>query len=166
MDKNDQKNLLESDLREWLRNTWGKGGHGLDWIEPTRGSSVGVPDVMIPVYPRLIPVELKINRQRKNSRWFTTPVRPAQIRYHQSLMEDRFISAFLIANGERDCFDVWAMPGFVEIWKAQEKIGWYCVAVDQTRKGMKSRENLKNVLETISKEFYPIDKQGNHLMPW
>jgi hypothetical protein len=26
--------LVEKDLRERVRATWGKGGHGLDWIEP------------------------------------------------------------------------------------------------------------------------------------
>lgn len=167
--KSEREILRESDLRDWLRNTWGPGGHGLSWIEPTRGSSVGVPDVLVPLYPRLIPMELKINKQKSNARWFKTDVRPAQIRYHQSLAEDMMMSVFLVANGTRDDFGVWLTPGYVKIWKANEshnKVGWYLVAEHQNSKGMENREKLKSVLREIEREIYPIDEKGNSVMPW
>lgn len=171
--------VAESDLRSWVRKTWGKGGHGLDWVEPTAGSSVGVPDVMIPIFPRLVPAELKVNRQSYKSRNFLTPVRPAQIRYHQSMADSGLMSVYVVAHGEKDDFSVWITPGYKKIWeeasyttekvelksktgfyeKILPAIGDYLVAQHQNKNGMKNRERFETILKYISQRIYPVDSE-------
>lgn len=71
--------MLELRLRHWLRDVMGE--DCLQWVEPGRGSSVGVGDAILSL-PRnnKLPVELKIWNEK--SKGLCCDMRPAQIRYH------------------------------------------------------------------------------------
>ena len=100
--------LLEKDLRAWLRAVWanGKAIAPLNWIEPASGSSIGFPDVLLPVFPILIPCELKTAKKTKNER-FVSIVRPVQCRFHLTMLRHGFFSCFLIGYGTKQNFEVW-----------------------------------------------------------
>lgn len=71
--------MLELRLRHWLKDTVGE--DHMQWVEPARGSSVGVGDAIIKT-PRGgdIPVELKI--WKYTTKGLCCEMRPSQIRYH------------------------------------------------------------------------------------
>src|SRR5689334_5314976 len=70
--------FTELTLRKWIKDLM---GHRLEWVEPTMGSSVGIPDALIAMPDKTkLPVELKL--WRYTQRGFQCKMRPAQIRYH------------------------------------------------------------------------------------
>lgn len=72
--------LLEREVRNQFRKLW-KGW--LDTIQPTKGGSDGIPDIVImAVPPVLVPIEIK-RGERRNGRVFVDTIRPAQVSWHQ-----------------------------------------------------------------------------------
>lgn len=116
---------LESELRNLVRSIWGLAA---EWTEPTYGSSVGVPDVALPLGNGRVPVELKVGTLAKAVRF---KARPAQRRWHVLARERGERSLFLIAargwlfvlNGayinEYDYF--WEGRTFKRLGKIEEK---------------------------------------------
>lgn len=69
----------EFELRKWIKELL---GDNLSWIEPTRGSSVGMGDALVNLPDgNKLPVELKHWEMNAKGLW-VCPMRPAQIRYH------------------------------------------------------------------------------------
>ena len=137
------KNVHENDLRAWLRSVWskGKGGIGLQWIEPAKGSSVGFPDVLIPVWPILIPVELKVTKKDTNES-YSSIVRPVKRRFHLIMKDTNFISFYMLAVGNVDCFDVWLAHNSFSPWSKNNSPGELLIASNQTRKSSIDRLQL------------------------
>lgn len=112
--------FLEKNLRDWLRAVWAKsprrGELGLRWIEPAFGSTVGDPDVLVPLGGRLVPVELKLGRLVPGGSVVPVGVRPAQRRYHHQARKAGIDTAYLVAvvDDEGDYFDVHFVPGDYE----------------------------------------------------
>ena len=146
------QNLLESDLRLWLKNVWlrGKRGVGLSWIEPAKGSSVGFPDVLIPVWPTLIPVELKVTK--KHNEGYSCIVRPVQRRFHSMMKGMNFVSFYLLAVGERDCFDVWLAHNSFFPWETNKTPGDVLIASSQNRKGSVDQMHIVGALLRLMNE--------------
>jgi hypothetical protein len=86
--------IPEQDLRRWLNgrlgNTW------KTWVEPTAGSTMGTPDLLIllPGQALPLPVELKVALVVRD-RLRPFHVRPAQIRWHEELARSGGKSCFL-----------------------------------------------------------------------
>ncbi len=79
-------------LRDWLRQTMG-GVRDIKWIEPARGSSVGLPDCELSFGNVTIPVELKAWELSKGV--IQGKMRPAQIRYHFMAAREKKRTAIL-----------------------------------------------------------------------
>lgn len=146
------QNLLESDLRLWLKNVWarGKRGVGLNWIEPAKGSSVGFPDVLIPVWPTLLPVELKVTK--KNNDNYVCIVRPVQRRFHSMMRALNFASFYLLAVGEKDKFDVWIAHNSFSPWENNKTPGNVLIASSQNRKGSVDQMHIVSALLRLMNE--------------
>lgn len=86
------KNLNESNLRGWLRGRFS--ASELEWVEPTFGSSFGLPDVRINLLGDKLPVELKCWDETRFG--VRHSIRPAQIRYHWLEHRAGRRSAFLV----------------------------------------------------------------------
>lgn len=88
----------EFELRKWIKSLL---GDDLSWIEPTRGSSVGMSDCIVSLPDRTrLPVELKHWTITHKGEW-VCPMRPAQIRYHymnHHKKKGRTAICFLIAD--------------------------------------------------------------------
>lgn len=93
----------ESNLRSWLKSVW---GDGLSWIEPSRGSSVGVSDVLLPVDGHLVPVELKVWQKGRDGS-VRSKMRPSQIRFHKKCERQGVLSGILILTD----YNVYWLPG-------------------------------------------------------
>lgn len=100
------RNSKEGSLRNYLREALKK---RINWIEPTRGSSVGVPDTTIDVGAVSIPVELKFWEWRKKGLYH--PMRPAQIRYHVMAHKAGKKTAILFATPDEHVgFHIYMLP--------------------------------------------------------
>ena len=79
---------LESDLRKWMRDGMGDKAR---WVEPARGSTIGLPDCWITVDGSRVPVwvELKVAEVKGNQLLFT--VRPEQRKQLTSMMRDKAV---------------------------------------------------------------------------
>lgn len=111
--------ISEQTLRAWLRSVWAKGSRkdelGLRWIEPASGSTVGDPDVLVPLGGKLVPVELKLGRIGPGDIVAPVGVRPAQRRYHNQARRSGIATAYLVAvPDEWDSFDVYLVSGTFE----------------------------------------------------
>ena len=95
---------LESDLRKWMRDGFGDKAR---WVEPARGSTIGLPDCWMPVLGSRIPVwvELKLAELKAGRLIFT--IRPEQRKQLTSMLRDNAVVG-LIA-GEKQGSMVWAM---------------------------------------------------------
>lgn len=99
-------NTKEAALRDFLRKLM---PNKLEWIEPTRGSSVGIPDVNISFGDLRIPVELKHWEWKRKGLYH--PMRPAQIRYHTLAYRDGKKSAIMFSVPEEHLgFHVYMIP--------------------------------------------------------
>lgn len=111
--------ISEQTLRTWLRSVWAKNADkaalGLRWIEPASGSTVGDPDVLVPLGGKLVPVELKLGRVGSGGVVVPVSVRPAQRRYHNQARRSGIATAYLVAvPDEWDVFDVYLVSGTFE----------------------------------------------------
>lgn len=108
--------MSELDLRRWLVKAWGRraGEAPLMWCEPTRGSSMGAPDVYVVLTsPKfgavLVPLELKVWRVGRTGE-ASRRLRPAQHRYH-ALMARAGIPTLVLAALEEGhdtaYFELW-----------------------------------------------------------
>lgn len=98
----------EAWLRSWLRSGWDDVERGpLCWIEPGRGSTVGVPDCLLPVGGLWIPIELKASKNTHAHYKFKS--RPAQYRFHQLAARSGHLSCYLVV-----CSDDIIVYPFVE----------------------------------------------------
>jgi hypothetical protein len=124
--------LTENDLRRWLRNAWarGKADVGIQWIEPTRGSSIGVPDSLLPIYPALVPAELKLSK--KVGSQYVTTVRQAQRRFHLMMNKQGMFSCYILAHGEQNNFEVWLAHNSFPAWERHDLPGEFVIASGQT----------------------------------
>ena len=94
--------MKEKQLRKIVKDIFEAGSNshlGLQWVEPSQGSSVGMPDVYWPYRGQLIGVELKVFKDRMC-------LRPAQYAYHYNSWRDGIPSFVLAAcvncEGEYD----------------------------------------------------------------
>jgi hypothetical protein len=85
--------ILEGSFRTWFRRVWFQ---WMDRIEPTRGSTIGFPDVLVLTDGAQFPIELKIGTIR-DGRIFADEVRPAQVIWHRDF--ERFGGSSLLLIG-------------------------------------------------------------------
>ena len=102
------KKTAEGLLRDWLRSTMGDVSN-IDWVEPSRGSSVGLPDCNLRFGNVTIPVELKAWKVIKGQ--IKGEMRPAQIRYHFMAAREKRRTAILYSIPSAVGFDVFLLPG-------------------------------------------------------
>lgn len=145
--------LLEKDLRAWIRNVWsnGKAIAPLNWIEPARGSSIGFPDVLLPVFPILIPCELKIAKKTKQEK-FVSIVRPVQCRFHLTMKKHGFFSCFLVGYGNKQKFEVWLSHNSFSFADHNHSPGELFVASNQSITKTISNIELICCLKTLIKK--------------
>jgi hypothetical protein len=143
--------LLEKDLRLWLRNVWlnGKKQAPLVFVEPAKGSTIGCADVLLPIHPLLIPVELKLAKKRK-SESFVTVIRPAQKRFHTLLALNGFFSCFLSCYGDHKSFDVWLSHGVFNFDQNNFVVGELPIAKNQsTIKTIENETLISSILDLM-----------------
>lgn len=105
----------ERAFREWLRVRWGKAFPS--FVEPSRGSTVGMADVMLqlPGNELLLPVELKIGvkmTKRNVGRIRPQNMRAEQISWHNELAR----------SGGRSCLLLGVPQGREEKWRGRFKV--------------------------------------------
>ena len=124
--------VSENDLRAWLKCVWKRGESdiGVQWVEPAKGSSVGFPDALLPIWPALIPVELKVSHKNAFDA-FTCEVRPVQRRFHLMMEKQNLFSCFLIAEGSKNNFSVWLSHNSVYPWNNSANAGEKLIATNQ-----------------------------------
>jgi hypothetical protein len=99
-------NTKEAALRDFLRKLMPK---KLEWIEPTRGSTVGLPDVNISHGNMSVPTELKHWEWKRKGLYH--PMRPAQIRYHTLAYRDGKKTAIMFSTPDKHLgCHVWMIP--------------------------------------------------------
>jgi hypothetical protein len=79
---------LETDLRKWMRDGLGDKAR---WVEPARGSTIGLPDCWMPIDGSRVPVwvELKVADVKGNRLVFT--IRPEQRKQLTSMVRDKAV---------------------------------------------------------------------------
>lgn len=149
--------VKENDLRVWLKGAWAKGEKdlGLQWIEPAIGSSVGFPDVLMPVWPAFIPVELKVSERNKAGA-FACEVRPVQRRFHLFARKSNYFTCFLIAEGERNAFNVWLAHNSFSPWENNEQAGECLIASKQTINATISRVTIVHELMKLMRKHNQV----------
>jgi len=142
--------ILEKDLRAWLRFVWNNGRKTapLNWIEPAAGSSIGFPDVLLPIAPCLIPVELKIAKQTKNGR-FVSIVRPVQCRFHLTMKMHNFFSCFLIGIGTIKSFEVWLSHNSFPFAEHNDCVGEVLIASNQTTNNTITKDDFIQSIQAL-----------------
>jgi hypothetical protein len=124
--------VCENDLRAWLKCVWKRGESdlGIQWVEPAKGSSVGFPDALLPIWPTLVPVELKVAKQNCFDA-FSCEVRPVQRRFHLLMEKQDLFSCFLIAEGSKNNFSVWLSHNSHYPWENKANAGETLIATNQ-----------------------------------
>ena len=152
--------VLENNLRQWLRSVWKKSGIGLQWIEPAKGSSVGFPDVLVPIDGMFAPLELKsckkdnlILNDTKERYSFHCDVRPSQKRFHLLAQNENIFSGFLVANGTERSFDVWLSSNDFHAWEKHEKPGQILIAANQTKSASINRVDFCDILREMMQNY-------------
>ena len=146
-------NLLESDLRRWLRSVWSRGRGGIDvqWVEPAKGSSIGFPDAIVIVHPVLLPIELKLSKRLGNGKYVAV-VRPVQRRFHLLMKNYDMFSCFLLAVGEKNNFEVWLAHNSFPVWEQNDLPGEVMIAHQQNVNGTINRIHfIKEILNLMKK---------------
>lgn len=94
----------ENDVRKWMRDGL---GDKVRWVEPARGSTLGLPDCWVPIdgTRTQVWVELKLAELCGDRLLFT--VRPEQRKQISSMVQDRMIVG--VIAGEKGGNRVWAM---------------------------------------------------------
>ena len=144
--------MFEVDLRRWLKKVWGL-PRGILWIEPGRGSSVGVPDVMLDVFGTeyWLPIELKIGSMGKLGDKRVIKVRPAQRRFHRIAYEEGRRTAFMIlAQDKNEGWLVYVAPG--------NRPGSWNMLDHYSMTGLTVRENMIQQLNDL--EFWGTECLG------
>jgi len=160
--------MLEKELREIIRIAWPKLGPWAEphWVEPARGSTVGLPDVELPLTPRvMLPVELKIGQlaglpnlnapAAMLDRKFNVKLRPSQIRYH-TMNED---------VGRRSAVFAWiADTDILAMWPWHH-VGSHGVRLLTRRDGRDRRRiNAEWIVEIMeSDHFWDHHDGGSHI---
>jgi hypothetical protein len=128
----------ERDFRAWLKPQLA--GIWYSFIEPTVGSSTGMPDVLLalPACREYLPVELKIAHvmRKEPGRIRAEHIRPAQINWHAKVADFGCWSCFLLGVPQHDGgFEAYVLTscgyGMLRNWR----LGWSledltCVTVD------------------------------------
>ena len=157
--------VSENHLRKWLANVWKRGDAdiGLQWIEPAAGSSIGFPDVLCPVWPSLLPVELKVAKRNAFDA-FTCDVRPVQKRFHLMMERQNMFAAFLIATGDKESFDVWLCHAAFHPWENNATPGETLIAGNQTTNATVARVHLVHELLNLMNKHDQVMLQipGQH----
>jgi hypothetical protein len=88
----------EKTLRQWARDRFQVDGNLLMWIEPSAGSTVGMPDLILVTGRRVVFLELKIAAWKRSGRVIhpSVGVRPSQIVWHRTAADAGLLSGFLI----------------------------------------------------------------------
>ena len=105
-----EKPLRERELKDWFVGAFvGK----FDAVQPSRGSTVGLSDLVIHYRDvTLLPVELKVGTYDPKAHTIhSSRVRPAQIRWHHLFNHKGGHSLFLVGVGFSPLFSIWAVPG-------------------------------------------------------
>ena len=159
--------MLEKELREIIRITWPKLGPWAEphWIEPARGSTVGLPDVELPLTPRvMLPVELKIGQlagkvgggelvpdARYLDRKYNVKLRPSQIRYHTVNEDVGRRSATFAWIEDTDIFCMWP-------W---HHVGSHGVRLLTRRDGRdRRRVNAEWIVEIMESDYFWDHRDG------
>jgi len=102
--------LQERELKEWFSGAF---SGTFDAVQPSRGSTVGLSDLVIHYLGKtLVPVELKVGTYDPKAHTVRSlRVRPAQIRWHHLFNHRGGHSLFLIGVGFSPLFSIWAVPG-------------------------------------------------------
>ena len=86
--------MSEKTLRRWVSEAF---PDRVRWVEPTRGSSTGMPDAFVGLRAGWeLPLELKLGKDLTLTDSFTMRVRPSQRRYHILAHERGEKTAFLV----------------------------------------------------------------------
>jgi len=99
--------MKERDLRKWMRAVWGK--DRLAWIEPSYGSSIGMPDTLLMFCGQWLPLELKIGEPANDG--IHCKLRPAQIAFHHNAYKNGMKTAFVVGVDTPKGFNVYVAPG-------------------------------------------------------
>lgn len=101
--KNLARKVPEKELRNWLAAVYPE---RVRWVEPTRGSSVGLPDAEVDLYAGWkLPLELKsCYRLAMQGDTVNMRVRPAQRRYHILAKQNNQKTAFLLLENALNPF--------------------------------------------------------------
>lgn len=81
MSLKDEPNLLEGDVRKWMRSHW---PGWIDWREPGKGLGAGAPDCEVLAGRVILPLELKAGAW-EGALLKPHRVRPAQVGWHTSI---------------------------------------------------------------------------------
>lgn len=150
--------MLEKHLRFWLNNAY---SGQLDFIEPAFGSTVGIPDVQIPIGDKKLPVELKIGSMTLSG-FLNVVLRPSQYHYHIMSAEHGIPTAVMVAVGASTKFDVFVFAGrHCENDAYKENV--FSVANWQRWTDIYSRNSIEGVLRSIMRG-YELDKLSDSLL--
>jgi hypothetical protein len=88
----------EKTLRQWARTHLQVDGNMLMWVEPSAGSTVGMPDLILVTGRRVVFLELKIAAWKRSGRWVypAVTVRPSQNAWHRAAVDAGLLSGFLV----------------------------------------------------------------------
>lgn len=102
----------ESDLRRWLRVRFGS---RLFWVEPSAGSTFGVPDCFLALDGQAIFLEAKLAVIMKRDDVVKFNVRPEQRRVITRMMEwDLVVLGVVAVKGTPDVHVFWPDEGFLD----------------------------------------------------
>jgi hypothetical protein len=88
----------EKTLRQWARDRFQADGNMLMWVEPSAGSTVGMPDLILVTGRRVVFLELKIAAWKRSGSLIhpAITVRPSQNAWHRAATDAGLLSGFLV----------------------------------------------------------------------
>jgi hypothetical protein len=90
--------MKESELKVWFRRNW---EGWVESFEPRIGTGIGIPDLMVIVKERLVPIELKVGSLSEDGQvLYPCEVRAAQLSWHNSCNNAGVNSWFLVGVGD------------------------------------------------------------------
>jgi len=123
----------EAELHGWLRAVWHH--EPIARYEPTRGTTIGHPDVelLVPIYvaaqnnliaaqsvPVPMPFKLELKVWQRTQKGINVKIRPSQYRWHIVSSKEGFMTGLLAAIRSGDAIDVFLIPG-----SAVQSLGHY-----------------------------------------